>query len=492
MAEKQGGLSVWHLTMMALGTVIGGSFFLGSAIAIRTAGPSILISFVLGGLLVYVILMALSEMTISQPAVGSFRTYAEQMYGPGVGFVTGWVYWAGLTLAMSSEALAASVFLRAWVPGLPAPLIAIMIVVSITLLNLAGARTLSSLEGGLAFIKLFALAAFIVLAVALIGGFFPGIAPIGLGVLTTEPFFPAGLAGIAGSMLIVMFSYAGFEIIGLAASEAANPHRTVPKAIAITILGLVGLYCLSVTLLLPLIRTSVLTEKTSPLVAGLVSAGIPWAARVISAVLLTAILSTMLAAMFGMGRMIRSLAEVRYAPSWLREKQEVPIRGILFSGSGMLAGVTLAYVLPKHIYLFLVSAGGFSLLFTYAVIMATHYKYRKVNGCPPKGNCQLWGYPYTSLIGQLSLIVIIISMPLVPGQGSGLLAGLVMVLLFALGYVLLVSKAGRKIALISLPGKEIRGKFTPLVNMEAAEEMAPHEAANNIETAAKEREEGGD
>ncbi|WP_054941232.1 hypothetical protein [Paenibacillus ihuae] len=59
---KQGEkvLSVWQLTMLALGTVVGGSFFLGSSVAIRAAGPSVLLSYVIGGILVYFILSALS------------------------------------------------------------------------------------------------------------------------------------------------------------------------------------------------------------------------------------------------------------------------------------------------------------------------------------------------------------------------------------------------------------------------------------------------
>lgn len=489
MAKEHGGLDVWHLTMLALGTVVGGSFFLGSAIAIRTAGPGILVSFILGGILVYIVLTALSEMTVASQAPGSFRSHAEKMYGPAVGFIIGWVYWTGLTLAMSSEATAASVFLRAWVPGLSLPLMAVIIIVVVTLVNLVGAKTLTTLESGLALIKLTAIAAFIVLAAALIAGLFPGRAPVGLGVLPAEPLLPRGLAGIAGSMLIVMFTYAGFEVIGLAASEAKNPHQTVPRAILFTILGLVGLYTLSISVLLPLVPTPGLTETVSPLVAGLTARGLGWAAGTINGILVIAILSTMLAAMFGMGRMVRSLAEVGYAPAWLKEEREVPKRGILFSGAGMLAGVGLAYLLPQRIYLFLVSSGGFALLFTYVIIMATHYRFRLVHGCPPKGHCQLYGFPYTSILGLAALVAIIASMPLVPGQGSGLLAGLLLVVLFTLTYVVykayILMRSGKRIALGNLLGVPAPARLPeglrPAVDIEAGEELAPENGQKTCE-----------
>lgn len=429
------GLSAWQLTMMALGTVIGGSFFLGSAVAIRTAGPGIVISYLLGGALVYVILFALSEMTVADTAPGSFRTFAEKAYGPGLGFVVGWVYWSGLVLAMSSEATAVSIILRSWFPGVSLALLGSVIIIGVSLLNLLGADQLSKLESGLAAVKLFAIIGFIVLGIALIIGFMPGVAPIGMGEIMAEPLFPAGIGGIAGSMLIVMFTYAGFEIIGLAAADTTNPHVIVPTAIRYTVISLVGLYVLAILVLLPLIPTNALTVEESPLALALARWNLVWAGKGITIVLVTAILSTMLAAMFGLGRMIRSLADEGHAPTWIKDKGDIPYRGILFSGAAMLVGLGLGFMLPQQVYLFLVSSGGFALLFSYVVILATHYKMRKENGCPPNGQCQLPGYPMTSWLALASILLIIASMPLIPGQGAGLVAGLILVSLFSVIYI---------------------------------------------------------
>lgn len=454
--SKEGGLSVWHLTMLALGTVVGGSFFLGSAIAIRTAGPSIIISYLLVGALVYIILTALSEMTVAEQLPGSFRTYSKRMFGSLVGFVVGWVYWTGLILAMSSEATAASLLIRSWLPTISLPLTSILIIIAVTLLNLLGAKILTTLESGLALIKLSAIVAFILIGLALIFGLTPNRTAIGIGALATEPLLPGGLSGLAGSMLIVMFTYAGFEMIGLAASEAEDAHSTIPRAIKYTVLGLVGLYSFAILVLLPLIPTAVLTEDVGPFVAALDRVGISWVANIMNIILIIAILSTMLAAMFGLGRMVRSLAKEGSAPSWLKDKGDVPFRGIIFSGIGMVAGMGLAYILPSEIYVFLVSSGGFSLLFTYVIIMATHYKFRKKQGCPPTGNCQLTGYPYTSLAALFFLIAIISSMPLISGQASGLIAGLILVGFYTLSYIALKTysliKSNENISLIKILG----------------------------------------
>lgn len=469
MSNTKKGLSAWQLTMMALGTVIGGSFFLGSSVAIRAAGPAILISYILGGIFVYFILYALSEMTVANPNAVSFRTFAAQSFGQGAGFIVGWVYWTGMSLAMSSEATAVSILVRQWVPNISIPLLGSLIIIGITLLNLLGADKLSKLESGLVGVKLLAIVSFIILALLLIAGVMRGTSPIGAGVLANESFMPGGIKGIAGSMLIVMFSYAGFEIIGLASSETDNPAKVVPRAINYTVVCLVGFYILSVALLLPLIPTAELSEDTSPMVAALSRAGIGWAGTALNVVLITAILSTMLAAMFGLGRMIKSLADEGLAPKWLKDEKAVPFRGILFSGFAMLLGLGMGFLLPK-VYLFLVSSGGFSLLFVYAIIMATHIRFRKLNGCPPFGKCQLPGYPYTSWVVLISLICVIFSMPFIPGQASGLIAGIVMTVLYGLIYVSFKYKEKIKLTHRSLSKRYQSGLLTE-VSKELTEEI---------------------
>lgn len=434
MENKSKGLSAGHLTMLALGSVIGGSFFLGTSVAMNAAGPSILLSFILSGILVYFILFALSEMTVANPSGGSFSTFAAVELGEGAGFVVGWVYWTGTIFSMSSEATAIPILVREWFPNISIALLGTLIIIGVTLLNLLGANRLSRLESSLSSIKIFAIVFFIVLAILLIFGVFPGKPLIGAGELVREPLMPGGIKGIAGSMLIVIFAYAGFEIIGLAASEAEKPRETIPKAIAYTVLSLVGLYILYAAVLLPLIPTADLSETMSPMVRSLNRQGIQWAGNAINVVLISASLSAMLAAVFGLGRMIRSLTDEGYAPKWLKDRRDVPYRGILFSGVAMLLGLAFGHLFPR-VYLVLITSGGFALLFTYAVIMASHIRFRKEKGCPPEGKCQMPGYPYTSWITLISLIIVLFSMPFIPGQSTGLVTGLVMVALYSLIFI---------------------------------------------------------
>ena len=201
---------------------------------------------------------------------------------------------------------------------------------------------------------------------------------------------PGGVKGITGSLLIIIFAYAGFEIIGLAASEADNPRKTVPRAIKYTVFSVVGLYILSIVVILPLIPAAELGQNVSPMVAALNRRGIGWAGTVLNIVLITAILSTMLAAMFGLGRMIRSLAEKQHAPTWLKDESTVPRRGILFSGFGMITALGFGLLFPSA-YLFLTSSGGFAILFTYAALLLPRYSFEKNMDVSLKVNARCQG-----------------------------------------------------------------------------------------------------
>ncbi|MDR1550435.1 MAG: amino acid permease [Hungatella sp.] len=435
MKNKANGLTAGRLTMMALGTVIGGSFFLGSSVAIKAAGPAIILSYLICAVMVYFILFALSEMTVSNPDSASFRTFASQYINNGTGFVVGWVYWTGMVISMSSEATAVSILFRTWFPSVSIPILGTALIVGVTLLNLLGAKQLSHLESILSAIKIIAIIGFILLGSLIVLGILPGSRPLGISILRSEPFLPGGLKSLAGSMLIVLFTYAGFEIIGLAASETENKQKNVPRAIHLTVFWLVTLYILCISILLLLVPSESLSENVSPMVTALNLYQMTWAGTAMTVILISAILSTMVAAMFGIGRMLRSLVDDRLGPAFLRDKTDVPYRGILFSGLSMMMFLYVGLFFPE-VYLFLISSGGFALLFTYIVLMYTHIRFRKKNG-KPEGNCRLCGFPYSSLFTMAGLIIAMFSMPFLKGQTLGFLAGIALVAFFTVCYAII-------------------------------------------------------
>ncbi|MPM71735.1 L-asparagine permease 2 [bioreactor metagenome] len=208
----------------------------------------------------------------------------------------------------------------------------------------------------------------------------------------------------------------------------------MPKAIHLTVLSLVGLYLLCISILIFIVPTANLSEDESSLVTALNYYNITWASTAMNIILISAILSTMVAAMFGIGRMLRSLVEGGLGPEFLKDKTDVPYRGIIFSGLSMLLSLFIGLIFPR-VYLFLISSGGFAILFTYIVLMFTHIRFRKRNG-KPEGKCRLCGFPYSSLFTLLGLLVAMFSMLFVKGQASGFFAGVSLVAFFSIFYVI--------------------------------------------------------
>lgn len=441
--------------MLALGTIVGGSFFLGTAVVLHNAGPGALLAFAFGGLVTYLVLTALSELTVSRPTHGSFRAYAHMAFGPMASFVVGWLYWAGLVLALSSEGIASAMFARLWLPNVPVWPIALAVILAVTLLNLMDVRSFAVIESAMAAVKLLAVAAFILLGIALVAGIVgsgPGAggvagpggaapAPAPGPAFAGQPLLPRGIGGLAGSLLLVLFSYAGFEVLGLAAPEAKDPGRTVPRAVIWTVIGLVTLYVGTVAVVLYFLPAAAIEEEVSPMVSLLRLTGFPALAAGLNLIVMTAAISTMLAAMYGLSRMLYSLAEEGQAPAFLKQLTPpgIPRNAILVSSAGMMVGVVLSYILPRGVYVFLVSSAGFALLFSYLMILLSQLVLRTREGCKP-GACAMPAFPWATWLGIVLLVGAIAFMPLVPGQGPGLIAGVGMLLFFALAYMLLIRR----------------------------------------------------
>ena len=109
------GLKQRHLSMIALGGVIGAGLFVGSGAGIAAAGPSIVLAYALSGVLVMLVMRMLGEMSAANPASGSFSVHAERAIGPWAGFTAGWMFWTLLCVGVAAEAIGAQPALK-WRP----------------------------------------------------------------------------------------------------------------------------------------------------------------------------------------------------------------------------------------------------------------------------------------------------------------------------------------------------------------------------------------
>lgn len=444
MAKNKTTFNKSNLIIMSLGNVIGSGIFLGSGQVIALAGPAAVISYAVGGIIMIFEVMFITEMTIVNPAPGAFRVHASEIFGPWIGFVNGWMFWFSGVLGMASEVAAAAIFTRMWFAHIPLWVFCIIYASIMTAINFNDLKGLSRIESWLASIKVISLIVFIIFGIAAVSGIFtwndfkPHFVFDSIG-----GFIPKGLNGILASMVMVMFSYTGTGIIGLAITETEDPAKNAPLAIYTIIFTVVILYCVSILLIVLLMPWKSVSTSESPFVTILNRMGIPYASGLLNFIVLTASLSGLNSSMYSASRMLNSLSLDGQGPKlFLRKnKNGVPVYALGISSVILALTAVLSYILPSKVFIVLAGASGFTALFNWLTISVTHYFYRKktLRENPEKLKYKAPGYPVTSIVEAMLIILIFVTSYLYPGQVSGLIGSILLIILLILIYLIMKS-----------------------------------------------------
>ncbi|MFG2426567.1 amino acid permease [Streptomyces sp. NPDC048590] len=412
----QAGLKNRHLSMIAIGGVIGAGLFVGSGAGIAAAGPAILLSYALVGAMVVFVMRMLGEMAVARPSSGSFSAYADRALGRWAGFSIGWLYWFFWVVVLAVEATAGAKILESWIPGVPQWAWALIVMVVLTATNLVSVGSYGEFEFWFAGIKVVAIGAFVIVGLLAVFGILPGSdhAASGLSHLTdTGGFFPEGPGAILTGVLMVVFSFMGSEIVTLAAGESEDPQRAVSKAtnsviwrIAIFYLGSIFV----VLTLLPWNDPSIVEDGSY--VAALNAIGIPHAGQVMDVIVLTAVLSCLNSGLYTASRMAFSLGQRGDAPKAFAKvnKRGVPQAAILSSVVFGFVAVFFNYQWPDTVFAFLLNSSGAVALFVWLVICFTQLRMRGIilRETPEKLIVRMWLFPYLTwaTIAMISFVLV--------------------------------------------------------------------------------------
>lgn len=379
--ELHRGLKERHIQLIALGGAIGVGLFLGSATAIKTAGPALMLSYIIGGLAIFIIMRALGEVAIHYPVAGSFSAYANHFLGPLAGHVTGWTYWFMWATTCMAELTAVGVYIRFWIPGCPQWLPPLIALVAMTIVNLIAVAAYGEFEFWFAIIKVVTIVVMIVLGLCMVlFGLGNHGVPTGFSNLWSHGgFFAHGFTGMIMALVMVMFAYLGVELIGVTAGEAQNPEKTIPAAIDKVLYRILIFYVGALLVILSIYPWNEIGTQGSPFVMTFAKIGIPAAAGIINFVVLTAALSSCNSGLFSTGRMLYNLALQKNAPAAFGKlsKNGIPYTGIIFSGICLLIGVVLNYVVPAKVFLYVTSVATLGAIYVWALILIVQMQFRK-------------------------------------------------------------------------------------------------------------------
>lgn len=402
-SEMKRGLKNRHLQMIALGGAIGTGLFYGSASTIALAGPAVMLSYLIGGVVIFFIMRMLGEMAVDEPVSGSFSYYATKYWGKFPGFLSGWNYWFNYVLVSMAELTAVGIYMQFWYPDMSQWIDALVCLVVITAVNLINVRLYGEFEFWMALVKISAIVLMIVLGLCLLFGSGQPFPDNISNIWQNGGFMPNGWWGLALSITVVMFSFGGIELIGITAGEAENPDHTIPKAINQVIWRILIFYVGTMAVLMALWPWNKVGMEASPFVQIFSNVGVPAAAHILNFVVLTAAVSVYNSAIYSNSRMLYGLAMKNEAPEFLGKlsKRGVPVNGIFVSSGITLLCVALNYFFPGKVFMVLMSVATIAATISWMTITITHLKFRAK--CLAEGKATKFKSPFYPVINYICM-----------------------------------------------------------------------------------------
>ncbi|PGH35057.1 hypothetical protein GX50_02088 [[Emmonsia] crescens] len=398
-----------HLQMIAIGGSIGTGLFVGSGKALADGGPaSVLIAFILVGVMLYSTVHALGEMAVLFPVAGSFSAFSTRFIDPAWGFAMGWNYGLQWIIVLPLEIVAAAITVNYWgSPISPAVWVTIFYLLIVSI-NLFGVRGYGEAEFVFSLIKVIAIIGFIILGVILNVGGGPNGEYIGGRYWHNPGAFHNGFKGLCSVFVTAAFAFAGTEMVGLAAAETANPRRTIPTAVKQVFWRITLFYIVSLTLvglLVPYDEVRLVTGESSydanasPFVIAIKNAGIQGLDSVMNVVIMIAVLSVGNSSIYGSSRTLAALAEQGQAPHFLTyiDRRGRPLIAIgVASAIGLLGYLAVAKEEQGTVFSWMLAISALSSIFTWASVCFAHIRFRQ--GWKSQGR-SLDDLPYRSQAG---------------------------------------------------------------------------------------------
>ena len=354
-------IGLWSAVAINVGAIIGGGIFVVTGIVAGYAGSALIISMIIAGIIAIITATSLARLASWQPVEGGVYEYGRQLVSPFSGFLAGWMWLVANTFTGAAVSLGFAYYFTTAFPILPTNLVAAVLCLGFTVLNLIGAKESTRVNNVLVSIKLAILAFFVIFGTLYCnsGNFIP--------------FNPLTNGVLYGSFFI-FFAYGGFARVTIVAEEVKDAKRNVPRALLLSLGISMVIYVLVGVVAIGLLNPHALSISSSPLSSAMKATGNTFAVNIIAVGGLVATASVLLTAILGVSRMAYSMARRNDLPSplaRLHSKFLTPYYAIL--GSGILMAILVLIVdLTK-----VVAVSTFALLFTYSITNISAFKLKE-------------------------------------------------------------------------------------------------------------------
>ena len=396
-AEVKRELKQRHIGMIALGGTIGTGLFIGIATPLTNAGPvGALIAYMFMATIVFSVTQSLGEMATFIPVTSSFTVFSSRFLSPSIGAANGYMYWFSWAITFALELSVVGQIIQFWTHAVPLAAWIVIFWVILTIMNMFPVKFYGEFEFWIASIKVIAITGFLIYCLCMVCGA-GSTGPVGFrywrnpgawgpGIISKD-INEGRLLGWVSSLINAAFTYQGTELVGITAGEAANPRKTVPRAIKKVVIRILIFYIMSllfIGLLVPYNDPKLTSDdsyiSSSPFIIAIENSGTKVLPDIFNAVILSTIISAGNSNVYVGSRILFGLSKTKLAPRWFgyTTKGGVPYFSVLFTSAfGALAFMAISSGGEKA-FNWLLNIVGVAGFFAWLWISISHVRFMQV------------------------------------------------------------------------------------------------------------------
>ena len=387
-------LNLFDATSIGIGAIIGAGIFVVLGIATGYAGPSVIVSMVIAGIVASFTAFSFAELGSAIPREGGAYAFAYELVSPVVAFVVGCLWLFAQIVAGAAISLGFAGYFVTIFPILPVKIIAVLVAATLTGLNIVGIKQSANVNNILVLAKIAILCLFV------------GFGIFHINFQNFSSFSPNGIFGILEGAGFIFFAYLGFGRIAALGEEVKNPQRTLPLSILLALTISIVIYILTGFTTTGLQDYRVLAQSGSPLADAAKATGNYVLVAAVSLGALIATVSVLLTNLIGLSRVSFAMARDGQLPKTaakISSRFGTPYISILVMGA-------ITVFLPLILDLKqTVAMTSFGILSTHVVVNLSAIRLRKK--MPHSTTFRAPFYPLIPLLGILSCIILMFSLP---------------------------------------------------------------------------------